>query len=77
MVAGEGSEVDAVAGVLVGMVRRLAVMVMVMVVVVAVVGLCLVDRGGDESAGEGAFLACLALLPLVPMAMWKPSRWVR
>ncbi|MFH8586309.1 hypothetical protein ACH4GP_18190 [Streptomyces celluloflavus] len=73
MVAGEGSEVDAVAGVLVGMVRRLAVMV----VVVAVVGLCLVDRGGDESAGEGAFLACLALLPLVPMAMWKPSRWVR
>ncbi|MFD7104880.1 hypothetical protein [Streptomyces celluloflavus] len=71
MVAGEGSEVDAVAGVLVGMVRRLAVMV------VAVVGLCLVDRGGDESAGEGAFLACLALLPLVPMAMWKPSRWVR
>ncbi|MFE7665100.1 hypothetical protein [Streptomyces celluloflavus] len=75
MVAGEGSEVDAVAGVLVGMVRRLAVMVMVMVV--AVVGLCLVDRGGDESAGEGAFLACLALLPLVPMAMWKPSRWVR
>ncbi|WP_367428803.1 hypothetical protein [Streptomyces celluloflavus] len=74
-VAGEGSEVDAVAGVLAGMVRRLAVMVMV--VVVAVVGLCLVDRGGDESAGEGAFLACLALLPLVPMAMWKPSRWVR
>ncbi|MFE7610563.1 hypothetical protein [Streptomyces celluloflavus] len=71
MVAGEGSEVDAVAGVLVGMVRRLAVMV------VAVVGLCLVDRGGDESAGEGAFLTCLALLPLVPMAMWKPSRWVR
>lgn len=63
------------AGVLAGMVRRLAVMVMV--VVVAVVGLCLVDRGGDESAGEGAFLACLALLPLVPMAMWKPSRWVR
>ncbi|MGW5947112.1 hypothetical protein [Streptomyces celluloflavus] len=71
MVAGEGSEVDAVAGVLVGMVRRLAVMV------VAVAGLCLVDRGGDESAGEGAFLTCLALLPLVPMAMWKPSRWVR
>lgn len=71
MVAGESSEVDAVAGVLVGMVRRLAVMVVV------VVGLCLVDRGGDESAGEGAFLTCLALLPLVPMAMWKPSRWVR
>ncbi|MYU51115.1 MULTISPECIES: hypothetical protein [Streptomyces] len=73
MVAGEGSEVDAVAGVLVGMVRRLAVMV----VAVVVVGLCLVDRGGDESAGEGAYLTCLALLPLVPMAMWKPSRWVR